>query len=266
MTGTAMTDSVEQLIRRIAAEAVMPRFRNLTAAEKEEKAPDDWVTIADREAELMLTDGLAVLDPGTRIVGEEATAADPSLLEGIGHGRLWLIDPVDGTGNFAAGRAPFGIMVALVEDGVPMEGWILDPLADRLCHARAAAGATVNGAPVHARFSGRERPVAALATYFMNENQRRELSARADAVYTCVDIPRCAAEQYPRLVLGENDIAIFERTLPWDHAAGTLFLNEAGGRVTRMDGTPYRIGDTKRGLLGTSTPELWDAAAKVLFG
>ena len=48
-------------------------------------------------------DGLAALDPGTRIVGEEATAADPSLLDGIGSGRLWLIDPVDGTGNFAAG-------------------------------------------------------------------------------------------------------------------------------------------------------------------
>ena len=262
----SLTDSVAALMRRVAAEAVMPRFRNLAAADKSEKAPDDWVTIADQEAEALLTEGLASLDPGTRIVGEEATAADPALLDGIGTGRLWLIDPVDGTGNFAAGHAPFGLMVALVEEGVPVEGWILDPLADRLCHARAGAGATLNGAPLHSRASGSARPVAALATYFMTEDQRRALSARADPVYDCVDIPRCAAEQYPRLALGVNDIAIFERTLPWDHAAGTLLLNEAGGRVCRMDGTPYRIGDTKRGLLGTSTPALWDEAAKVLFG
>ena len=253
-------------MRTVAAEVVMPRFRNLAAAEKEEKAPDDWVTIADREAELRLIDGLAAIDPGTRIVGEEGVAADASLLDGTGTGRLWLIDPVDGTGNFAAGRAPFGIMVALVENGVPVAGWILDPLAGRLCHARAGEGAFIDGARVHARASGRPRPVAALATYFMTEDQRRDLSARADPVYDCVDIPRCAAEQYPRLVLGENDVAIFERTLPWDHAPGALFLNEAGGRVCRMDGTPYRIGDTKRGLLGTSTPAIWDEAAKVLFG
>lgn len=263
---SALTGQVEALLRVVAAEVVMPRFRNLAAADKEEKAPDDWVTIADREAELRLIDGLAAIDPGTRIVGEEGVAADPALLDGIGSGRLWLIDPIDGTGNFAAGNSPFGLMIALVEDGLPIEGWILDPVADRLCHARAGAGAAISGAQVRARRSERPRPVAALATYFMTEEQRRELSARADPVYECVDIPRCAAEQYPRLVIGQNDIAIFERTLPWDHAPGVLFLNEAGGRVTRMDGSPYRIGDTKRGLLGTSTPELWDEAARVLFG
>lgn len=257
---------VEALMRTVAAEVVMPRFRNLGATDKEEKAPDDWVTIADREAELRLIDGLAAIDPGTRIVGEEGVAADPGLMDGIGTGRLWLIDPIDGTGNFAAGHAPFGIMIALVEDGVPQASWMLDPLADRLCHARAGEGAFLNGNPVRARRSDRPRPVAALATYFMTEEQRRDLSARADPVYECVDIPRCAAEQYPRLVLGENDVAIFERTLPWDHAPGTLFLNEAGGRVTRVDGSPYRIGDTKRGLLGTSSPALWDEAARVLFG
>lgn len=263
---SALAGGVAALMRQVAAEVVMPRFRNLAAAEKEEKAPDDWVTIADREAEARLTEGLAALDPGTRIVGEEAVAADPALLEGIGSGRLWLIDPVDGTGNFAAGRPPFGLMIALVEDGTPVGGWILDPLAGRFCEAHASKGATIDGARIAARASGRAKPIAALATYFMTEEQRRDLSARADPVYECVDIPRCAAEQYPRLVLGENDVAIFERTLPWDHAPGTLFLNEAGGRVCRPDGSDYRIGDTKRGLLGTSTPALWDQAARVLFG
>ena len=66
--------------------------------------------------------------------------------------------------------------------------------------------------------------------------------------FRMVDIPRCAEEQYPRLVLGENDVAFFGRTLPWDHAAGALLLNEAGGKAARPDGRPFRPGSgTSRG-------------------
>jgi fructose-1,6-bisphosphatase/inositol monophosphatase family enzyme len=82
--------------------------------------------------------------------------------------------------------------------------------------------------------------------------------------YAVVDIPRCAAEQYPRLVLGQNDVSIFERTLAWDHAAGVLFLNEAGGKAARADGSAYRVDDARKGLLGAATPELWDQLAGLL--
>jgi len=81
--------------------------------------------------------------------------------------------------------------------------------------------------------------------------------------YRLVDIPRCAAEQYPRLVLGDNDVSVFERTLPWDHAAGVLFLNEAGGKAARPDGSAYRVDDYDRpGLLGAASPRLWDGLAE----
>jgi fructose-1,6-bisphosphatase/inositol monophosphatase family enzyme len=66
-------------------------------------------------------------------------------------------------------------------------------------------------------------------------------------------------------VFGTNHISIFERTLPWDHAAGILFLNEAGGKAARWDGFPYRPADRKTGLLGASSPKLWDEAAEI-FG
>jgi len=66
-------------------------------------------------------------------------------------------------------------------------------------------------------------------------------------------------------VLGQNDLSVFARTLPWDHAAGTLFVNEAGGLCQRLDGTPYRVGDPRRGLLAASSPRLWEAAAEALF-
>ena len=66
-------------------------------------------------------------------------------------------------------------------------------------------------------------------------------------------------------MLGENDVSLFQRTLPWDHAAGILFLNEAGGMAARPDGSPYRVNDHARpGLIGAATPRLWDEMAGML--
>lgn len=259
-------DDVAALLRMTAEEIVLPRFRNLAAGEVEEKAPDDLVTIADKEAEVRLTDGLTRLDRDARVIGEEACAADPSLLEGIERGRVWIIDPVDGTNNFASGRTPFGIMVALVEDGVTQAGWIYDPVASRLCSATLGGGAWVDGERVRTRPSASALPIAAIAPYFLSEEERASIEARTAGQLTLVDIPRCAAEQYPRLVLGQNDIALFQRTLPWDHAAGALFVAEAGGVVRRPDGTDYRVGDTRRGMIGAASPGLWNKAAAILFG
>jgi fructose-1,6-bisphosphatase/inositol monophosphatase family enzyme len=258
-------DAVVTLMRRVAAEIVLPRFRNLSADEIEEKAADDMVTVADRESEAALTTGLAALDAGIRVVGEEAVAADASLVDGIEHGRVWIIDPIDGTNNYASGIATFGIMIALVEDGETQAGWILDPVADRLCHAVRGGGAYVDDARVHARPSGGERPSAVLATYYMSEADIAALYARAEQAFTVAPMPRCAAEQYPRLVLGTNDVALFQKTLPWDHAPGSLFLREAGGVVRWPDGRDYHVGDQRRGMLAAASPDLWEQAAKLLF-
>ena len=260
-----LADQVTTLMRRVAVDVVMPRFRNLAADQIEEKSPGDLVTVADREAEVALVEGLLPLIPGSRVVGEEGVAADPSLLDGLEHGTAWIVDPIDGTGNFAAGRSPFGLMVALCDAGEVTAGWLFDPVRGRLCHARRGEGAWIDGERVRARESGAERPIAALATSFMTPEDRVRLEARAAGRFTPADIPRCAAEQYPRLALGENDLSIFGRTLPWDHAPGALFLNEAGGRVARQDGSAYRVWDGRRGLLGASSPAMWDTGAAVLF-
>tara|TARA_B100000678_G_scaffold204571_1_gene172342 strand:- start:2090 stop:2884 length:795 start_codon:yes stop_codon:yes gene_type:complete len=261
-----LNQPVSALIREVAETIVLPRFRNLSADEKSEKAPDDWVTIADKESEARLSEGLAALLPDARVIGEEACAADPAILDSVGTGTQWIIDPVDGTGNFAAGRAPFGIMVALAQGDETVAGWIYDPLNQRMCHAVRGGGAFINGERVHARESGAGRPIAALATYFMSDEQRRDIEARAADRFEIVDIPRCAAEQYPRLILGQNDISVFERTLPWDHAPGALLLSESGGKIARIDGTPYRLGDKRTGMLAASSPRLWDEAAQTLYG
>lgn len=262
----ALTRAVHAIMREASEQAILPRWRQLAAHEVEAKDSagtlPDVVTIADREAEELLAEGLARLIPEAAIVGEEACHADPAVFNGLSAEQCWIIDPLDGTNNFAAGAPPFGVLVALAEAGETVGGWILDCLTGRFCHASRGAGAFVDGEPLAARPTGRTPPVAANSLIYVEPGRREILGAAIAPHYTLVDIPRCAAEQYPRLVLGENDVAIFQRTLPWDHAAGALFVNEAGGKVARPDGRPYRVSEwDKPGLIGAATPRLWDEMA-----
>ena len=208
------------------------------------KAEDDVVTIADHESEAILAEGLATLLPEAAIVGEEAAFADPAVLDRLGDALCWIIDPLDGTNNFAAGKPPFGVLVALAEARRD----------DRRLDLRSADRALLPCGARQGRFhrrgahqGARERRATAdrgdLAGFHGSPAARSGEDAIAPH-YRLVDIPRCAAEQYPRLVLGQNDVSIFERTLAWDHAAGVLFLNEAGGKAARPDGSPYRAGNT----------------------
>lgn len=262
----ALTQSIHALMREAAEQAIVPRYQKLAAHEITTKRDaDDFVTVADHHAEAILTEGLARLIPDAVVVGEEAAFADPKLVERVGEQQCWLVDPLDGTHNFSHGKPPFGVLVALVEGGETVGGWIYDVLSGRFCHARSGGGAFVNGEPLKARESGQTPPIAAISLVYMDPAKREAVRQRVAPLYTVVDIPRCAAEQWPRLALGENDASIFERTLPWDHAAGVLLLNEAGGKAARPDRSAYRVDDfTTRGLIGASSPRLWEQLAERL--
>ena len=250
-------------MRRASHEAILPHYRNLAGAEIVSKAHDDVVTVADHQSEAILSAALVDLLPEAALVGEEAAFDDPAIFERLKTGLCWIVDPLDGTNNFAAGKPPFGVLVALADGGETIGGWILDCLSGRFCHASHSCGAWIDGERVTARATGEKPPVAALSTVFMEPDERAQVLAHIAPHYRLVDIPRCAAEQYPRLVLGENDVSVFNRTLPWDHAAGTLFLNEAGGRSARLDGSDYRVDEwERRGMIGASTPYLWDQLAE----
>jgi fructose-1,6-bisphosphatase/inositol monophosphatase family enzyme len=262
----ALHAAVDGMMRRIGRDVLLPRFRNLDAAEIEEKAPDDYVTVVDRESERLLSAALTALLPGSHVVGEEAVAADPALVARVADGHAWIVDPLDGTGNYTEGKTPFAMMVALAENGIVQAGWILDPVTRRMCHAVRGGGAYVDNRRIAARGTGETLPVGALATRYLPDDVRSDITARAKGRIMIADIPNCAGEQYPRLVLGTNDLALFWRTKPWDHAPGALFVEEAGGRVARPDGSGYRLGDERTGLLAAASPRLWDEAAEVLFG
>ena len=245
-------------MKRVTQEIILPRFQNLAAGEIIEKAADDLVTIADREAETALAESLALIDAGSAIVGEEAVHADPSIMNALS-GDCWIVDPIDGTHNFAHGQPPFGVIIAKASGGVCQSGWILDCLSGRFCSAHLGKGARINGEEITSSPTGCAKPVAAVSMMFLTEDQRVSVTQNIAPYYEIVEIPRCAAEQYPRLALGENDVSSFKRTLPWDHAAGILWLNEAGGKAARRDGSAYRVDDAdKTGLVGASSPRIWE--------
>lgn len=257
-------DRVAPLLRDVAVEVVLPHFRSLAGDQVRQKEPGDPVTVADDESEAWLTPRLRALVLGARVVGEEAASADRSLLDDLDDGTVWVLDPIDGTANFADGVTPFAVMVALVDAGTTVAGWIYDPVTGRLCHAHRGHGAYIDGRRVHARASGADPPRAMVATTFTSAEYRAERQARLAGGFELVPSPRCAGEMYPRIVLGATDVALFERALPWDHAPGALFVDEAGGRVGRPDGAPYRVAERRRGLLVAATPQLWVRAADAL--
>jgi fructose-1,6-bisphosphatase/inositol monophosphatase family enzyme len=264
MITSELTRAVEAVMREASDQAIAPRYRVLAQNEIMAKSADDVVTIADHEAEAILTEKLSALLPEAAVVGEEAVHEDETVLLRLRDRLCWIVDPLDGTRNFSEGRPPFGVLVALADRGETIGGWILDSLSGRFCHAARGAGAWIDGERVFARTTGQSPPVAAISTLYLDEAERDKFTARVLPHYRLVDIPRCAAEQYPRLVLGANDISVFNRTLPWDHAAGVLFLNEAGGKAARPDGSAYRVDEYGgRGLIGASSPQLWDTFMEI---
>jgi len=265
MMTPALHAAVETIMREASEHAILPHYQKLAASQIDAKAPDDVVTVADKQAEALLTERLSTLLPEADVVGEEAAFADTSVMERLKDRLCWIVDPLDGTNNFAAGKPPFGVLVALADKGETIGGWILDCLTGRFCRTDLGGGAWIDGERITARTTGAEPPVAAISTIFLDDGAREKVLTHIAPHYTLVDIPRCAAEQYPRLVNGTNDISVFNRTLPWDHAAGVLFLNEAGGKAARPDGSAYRVDEyERRDLIGASSPALWEAFAEVV--
>lgn len=220
---------VTRIIREAAEAEILPRFKNLQASQVREKKPNQLVTEADIEAEKVLSRRLRELLPGA-IVGEEGVEADPSLMSALERpGVVWVIDPVDGTANFAHGNPRFAVVVALVIDGVTVAGWIHDPVPNRTIVARLGQGAwrgdtrlRVSAEVPLAQMAGSVKKRGRVADHVLHVSRRGS-----------------AAHDYLDLVTGKLHFAHFRKLMPWDHAAGVLIHAEAGGYGAMMDGSPY---------------------------
>lgn len=263
-------DRVTRLIEEAAAAEIMPRFRRLAAGDIREKAPGDLVTVADEAVEARLSPLLTESLPGSLVLGEEAAAADASLLGHLlGEGAVWIVDPVDGTANFAAGRPAFALMVALVVAGRVEAGWIHDPVAGRTAVAEAGEGAWDNGRRLRVAPAPAEPGDMAgvlLAGYFGSREIGRTVEARRRRVRALRSV-RSAGHEYLRLVAGEMHFALFTKLMPWDHAAGVLLHREAGGHARYLEGGAYEPAAlTRTGLLLAPDPDSWHRLHATLLG
>src|SRR5215207_8977672 len=145
MLSSADAGRVAELMRETAASELLPRFRALAKEDIRMKGPGDVVTVADVASEQRLASGLAKILPGVPVVGEEAVESDAGLLDLIGRRgeACWIVDPLDGTANFAAGKDHFAVIVCLVQDTVTVGAWILDVPKGRMAVALKGQGVTL---------------------------------------------------------------------------------------------------------------------------
>jgi len=261
-------DAVTEILREAAEAAVLPRFRSLSEGEVEEKAPGELVTVADREAEELISARLrgVVAAP---VVGEEAASDDPGLLRALRtEPVVWLVDPVDGTRNFVRGDTGFAVMAALVRRGETVAAWILRPTEDRVYVAERGSGTWRDGVRVHRAPAPTDpaRLRGSVLTRFLDPAGRHRAAEAAPRFASVGPGAHCAGVDYPLLFEGGQDFVLFHRTLPWDHAPGTLMVTEAGGVCLRPDGGEYRPGDDAVGLLNASDGECWKTVRSLLVG
>ena len=205
----------------------------------EYKGDVDLVTAADRASEKLIADRLHARWPQHGIVGEEGTRTDTNAEF------RWYVDPLDGTTNFAHGYPVFCVSVALARRDDEIEvGVLYDPTRHELFAAERGCGATLNGNPIHVSKTTRLAE-SILGTGFPSHKRHKnpniyfyqQITLRSHGVRragsAALDLANVAAGRYD---------GFWEFNLnPWDTAAGVLIVREAGGKVTRFDGTPFRL-------------------------
>lgn len=219
--------------------------RRIAGFKVEDKGAADIVTEVDGLCERAIADLVAARHPGHAVLGEEGTGFVDTKAE-----FLWIVDPLDGTKNYAHGYARSAVSIAVAQNGKVVVGVILNPATDELFAAEEGKGATLNGAPIHVSRTERlaRAMVASALAYDPTPGVRRadraqlERLARVLAAAEAVRSDGCCALDLCDVARGRFD-AYFEHGLKsWDTAAGTLIVREAGGTVSTYAGGPHDPG------------------------
>ena len=198
----------------------------------------DISTEVDTAAEAIVMGLIRGRFPAHAILSEEAGGSQ------AGSGTTWVVDPLDGTTNYAHRLPGFAVSIGVLEGGVPLVGVIYDPLHDRAFVAERGGGASLNGAPLHASHVP-ELGQAVVGTDWGYDDELREqvmaslrrISPRCGTVRTLGSATLALAY----VAAGWLDVYYHLRLQPWDAAAGVLLVAEAGGRVSTPEGGPYRV-------------------------
>lgn len=256
---TQTLDAIPQLLRGAGREELLPRFHgSLTVSEK---ADGSLVTSADHAVDRRLRTELGRLFPGIPVLSEEQSR-DAQQAALASHGSCWLLDPLDGTTNFAGGMPFFAISLALIDaDGVAY-GATYDPVRDELFSAERRQGLRLNGDSPKLRSTD---PAAALSQCTALVDYKRLPHRLAVALVSEPpfrsqrNLGACALE-WAWLAAGRADLYLHGGQALWDSAAGTLMLTETGGCLTTLQGGPvFRRSLEKPSAVAARSPALQDA-------
>jgi myo-inositol-1(or 4)-monophosphatase len=198
------------------------------------------VTEADLAAEKLIISRITEAFPGHTILAEE-TAASAEAAED-----MWVIDPLDGTNNFAHSFPFFCVSIAYCRSGEPVVGVVYDPLRDELFSAERGKGAFLNDRPIRVS-SGSDLGESVLATGFFYD--RGDMMRRTlQQIQTFFEKPIRGIRRTGSAALDQCYVAAGRldgfwelRLSPWDYAAGALIIAEAGGRMTSIEGKPFDL-------------------------
>lgn len=223
------------------------------------KGEVDPVTVTDQAAESAVRELLGTARPSDAVLGEEEGGADWRT------GRVWILDPLDGTVNFIHRVPHVAVSIALWEDGRPVVGVVHDVGRDEVFSAVRGRGATLDKRPIHVTDTA-DLGSALVATGFPYDRRSKavELGETVGRVLAAVQGIRrfgSAALDLCWVAAGRYDAYWEYRLQPWDTAAGELIVDEAGGRVTDLTGAPYR--PDAAGILASNGP-LHDRLRKVI--
>lgn len=261
-----------ELVRNAARSEIMPRFQNLSAEHIATKSrDDDLVTEADLASELRITQGLQNMFPDAAIVGEEAIAKNPSLRDEMSeHEVCFVIDPIDGTWNFANGIPLFGVILSILNFGRPIYGLLYDPVMDDYIEAHLEKGISEFGDRNNVRRplkTATHRPTDELSGYIhfglMPKKTQFKLAPHLPK-FRRTTVLRCSCHEYRILAQGHMDFCLSSILNPWDHAAGVVTTQMAGGVSRMLDGQDYNARITNGYLLSASSHTTWNAVAEIL--
>ena len=263
---------VGDILAFAARTEIMPRFGKLAPDQIRQKSSTfDLVTEADEAAEAVITAALKSAFPGSVVIGEESTQKEPALLDTIADAELaFIVDPVDGTRNFASNLPLFGVMAAVTRRGETLAGVIYDPVLRDWAYAVRGGGAWrewEDGTKSPLRVA----PPAPLSemegfigTTHLPEPLRTTVNGNLSRLATNQAL-RCAAHEYRAAAGGHCHVLFYSRLMPWDHAAGALLHREAGGYSAHFDGAPYAPTHFSGGLICAPDEASWRVARAALL-
>jgi fructose-1,6-bisphosphatase/inositol monophosphatase family enzyme len=265
-------DQLSAVLRNAALAEIMPRFRRLAGGDIRQKTSAiDLVTEADEAAERFIAAECARLWPQANFVGEEGVAADERKLASVGSADLSIVvDPIDGTANFASGAPLFAVMAAVVWKGETVAGIIYDPLGDDFVVAEKGAGAFLKRADGEAIRQSYATPVALADMVGMASSASLPTAAKRALLVRLAEVKvignfRCAGHEYRLAGTGHLHFNLYHKLMPWDHLGGALIVEEAGGYVRRLDGSAYLPSHTEGGLLCATDADRWRVLRDTIY-